>query len=192
MTYTDYDWITDRLAVGGLVTGESAPPFDAVLSLETYAPTRVGEMVRSGEIEYCWQSILDGVAAEPNDAIVARFDAAADQLHAWLSDGKRVLVHCYMGSSRAVTAATWYLVRYRGLSWDEAVAHVRACRAVADPNIRFEIPLRVASGEMLTEPWLGRRLSDYCRGRHDSSEIPTKIREIRDDLVRQGTLASAG
>lgn len=188
MEYTDYDWITDRIAVGGLVTGEGLPPFDAILSLETYAPVAVGSMVRTGQVEYRWQSILDGVAAEPNDAIVARFDAAADQVYAWLSAGKRVLVHCYMGSSRAVTAATWYLVRYGGLAWDDAVALVRARRVVADPNIRFEIPLRLASGETLTDTWLGERLATYCRGRHDPADVVTKVREIRQDLVRQGTL----
>lgn len=191
MSYADFDWIFDRLAVGGLVRTPAPLPFDAVLSMETYAPIDIGRLATSGQVEYAWRSILDGVTYEPHAAIVTRFDAAARQIHDWLHAGKRVLVHCYMGSSRAPTAVTWYLVRYEGYSWDEAVALLKSRRRVVDPNIRFEIALRIAAGEQIDEAWLAERLEEYCLQRHDGAELPQKVREIRADLAQQGSLVGA-
>jgi len=189
MTYDNYDWITRHLAVGGLVDTSEVPFFDAILSLETYSPLLVRGLAQSPDVEYRWYSIMDGVSAEPHEAIVQRFNAAVDQVADWIRAGRRVLVHCYLGSSRAGTTATWYLVRHHALSWEESVTWVRERRRVTDPNIRFEIPLRLAAGEVLDESWLQQRLTEYCLARHDRSELAQKMREILADLERQGTLA---
>src|SRR5579884_1395408 len=103
MPYTDYNWIDEQLAVGAFV-GEPHQdlPFDAILSMETHAPAALRELVRSGQVDYQWRSIVDGISDESNDEIVARFDAAAAQVNDWLGQDRRVLVHCYAGVSRAV------------------------------------------------------------------------------------------
>lgn len=186
MTYTDFNWITDRLAVGGLITAPSPLPFDAVLSMETYAPTAVRALALAANIDYQWCSILDGVSSESSEEIVRRFNTAANQLHTWFLGGKRALVHCYMGSSRAATTAIWYLVRYHRFSWEEAASLVKERRPVTDPNIRFEVPLRIAAGETISEEWLRRRLDEYCLARHGEADQAGKVREIQRDLAVQG------
>src|SRR5919199_5943179 len=54
MPYTNYNWITDRLAIGGVVSDPEALPFDAILSLMTEAPAGMWELARSGNVEYAW------------------------------------------------------------------------------------------------------------------------------------------
>jgi hypothetical protein len=192
MPYTNYNWITDRLAIGGVVSDPEALPFDAILSLMTEAPAGMWELARSGNVEYAWFSIIDGYCHEEHDEIVQRFDAAAAQIHEWLSAGKRVLVHCYAGISRSVTAAVWYFVRYEGKTWDEAMEIIRASRTVARGNIRFEIPLRLAAGEDIAEDWLSERARLYCERVYADENFAVEPHEIMSDLERQGTTARLG
>jgi atypical dual specificity phosphatase len=188
MPYTDFHWITDQLAIGGIVAEPEDLPFDAILSLETHAPATLRDLVKSEHVDYQWRSIIDGVSHELNDDIVRRFDSAAGQIHEWLQSGKRVLVHCFAGVSRSVTAVIWYLMRYEGHAWDDALALVKRHRVRANPNIRFEIPLRLAFGERLSEAWIDERIRAYCQKMLTDFEVEVDPREIRETLERQGTL----
>jgi protein-tyrosine phosphatase len=187
MPYTDYNWIHDRLAIGAMLSEPEDLPFDTILSMETHAPATVRGLVRSGNVEYRWLSIVDGYSWETDEEIVRRFDDAADQLHEWLTDDKRVLVHCTAGVSRSVTAVVWYLIRYKGHSWDEALALVKSFRSVANPNIRFEISLRLASGEQLNHEWLEERINAYCAELKVLYNYDGDVQEVWHDLQRQGT-----
>lgn len=189
MAYIDFNWVTDRLAIGGFVTESEELPFDAILSMEVHAPATVRDLVHSGRVDYQWRPIIDGYCWERQDEIVQRFDDAADQLHAWLSDDKRVLVHCFAGVSRSVTAVIWYLMRYQGKTWDEALEFVQAGRTVANPNIRFEMALRVANGEDLADEWIRERIEAYARKLESAYGLPVDRQEIWNDLERQETLA---
>lgn len=189
MAYTDYNWITDRFAVGALVSDRDDDfPFDAVMSLETHAPATLRELAASEGVDYRWFSIIDGYSWEGNDEIVRRFDTAAAQLNAWLQEDKTVLVHCTAGVSRSVTTVVWYLVRYQGYSWNDAVDLIRSHRTKANPNPRFEIPLRLAAGEAVTREWIEQRLNDFCARMHAEFGVDADPQEIWLDLERQGTL----
>ena len=188
MPYTDYNWIDDRLAIGGLVSESEELPFEAILSMETGAPIVLRDLVTSGRVDYQWRSIIDGYCWEEHDEIVRRFDGAAEQLHQWLSGGKRVLVHCVAGVSRSVTAVLWYLIRYQGMSWDDALHQIRIHRTQANPNIRFEIALRVAADEEIGEVWLADRIEQYCRHLENQYGVELDRQDIWRDLERQGTL----
>lgn len=190
MPYTDFNWITDRFAVGAIVSEpEEAFPFDAVISLETHAPATLRELALSADIEYRWYSIIDGYSWEGHDGIIRRFDAAARQINDWLTEGKRVLIHCTAGVSRSVTAVVWYLVRYQGYTWERALETVREFRPQANPNPRFEIPLRIAAGEDVTEEWLELRIKAFCARMADVFGLDMDPDEVWNDLERQGTLA---
>ena len=188
MPYTDFNWVTDRIAVGALVSQHEDFPFDAILSMATEAPPTVRDIVHSGRVDYQWRPIVDGYSWEEHDEIVRRYDAAAAQIDMWQRDGKRVLVHCMAGVSRSATSVVWYLVRYQGYGWDEAVELLRRSRPQVNPNIRFEIPLRLALGEELTEEWVGRRIAEHCAWVEETTGIRLDEAEIKEDLERQGTL----
>lgn len=189
MPYDNYNWITDDIAIGGMVSEAEELPFDAILSLVPDAPPSVRDLALSERIEYRWHSIIDGYSFEENDEIVRRFNAAAEQLDRWLASGKRVLVHCVAGVSRSATAVVWYLVRFRGMTWEEATALVRAYRLNARPNIRFEIPLRISQGERFTREQVERMAEAYCQRIWLDEEVEVDPKDIIADLERQGTLA---
>jgi hypothetical protein len=188
MAYTDYHWIADRLAVGSFVSEPDDDfPFDAVLSLETWAPPAVREIVHSGRVDYRWHSIIDGYSWEGHDEIVRRYNDAAAQIDDWLREGKTVLVHCTAGVSRSVTATVWYLMRYRGLGWDEAYAMIRDRRSIAFPNPRFELALRIEAGEDIDWDAFERRIEEHC-----AKMVDYNVHDCRADILRdletQGTL----
>jgi hypothetical protein len=188
MQYTNFDWVDDQLAIGGLVSQPEELPFDAILSMTPDAPTTVRSLVTEGNVEYRWFSIIDGYSHEEHDEIVNRYKGAVEQLDQWVREGKRVLVHCHAGVSRSATAVVWYLVKYRGMSWDEAHALVRQGRQKARPNIRFEIPLRMSMGETFTDEQLRHMAEAYCARIWEDEGVSVPPQEIMDDLERQGTL----
>jgi hypothetical protein len=188
MAYTDYHWIGDRLAVGSSVSEPDDDfPFDSVVSMETWAPPSVGNLVRSGGVDYRWHSIIDGYAWEEHDEIVARFDAAAEQIHDWLSNDRTVLVHCTAGISRSVTTVIWYLMRFEGYSWADAYALVREQREIAFPNPRFEIALRTEAGETIDWKDFDRRIEEHL-AIMEAFKLSDSHSQIMEDLERQGTL----
>lgn len=65
--------------------------------------------------------------------------AAIEQL---LASGHRVAVHCRSGRGRSGTLAACYLVKAKGMSADEAIAHVRAVRKGAIENEPQEAAIR--------------------------------------------------
>ncbi len=190
MSYTDYHWIADRLAVGAFVHQQHDDfPFDAVMSMETHAPATLRSLALAEDMEYLWFSIIDGYSWETHDEIVRRFDEAAAQIDDWLSSDKTVLVHCTAGISRSVTAVVWYLMKYQGYTWQDAVDLVRSFREQANPNPRFEVPLGAAAGEEITAEWLEARINAYCARMAEEIGIDFDPRQLWEDLERQGTLA---
>lgn len=97
----------------------------------------------------------------PDADIGAHFDFCFDFIRDALAraDGGGVLVHCFRGKSRSATICAMYMMRELGMSYDEAIATIRAARPTAAPNSGFERALR--------------RLDDGRR-EASSSESPTK------------------
>jgi len=116
------------------------------------------------------------------------FDDAAALIDRWQREGKRVLVHCAAGVSRSVTAVVWYLVRYRGYRWDDALATVRAVRPQAHPNVRFETVLRMAAGEPVTREHVAAMIDHWHARRLDELGEQVDREEVWADLEQQGTL----
>jgi hypothetical protein len=83
-------------------------------------------------------------------------------------------------------------MRYEGMSWDEALQLIRAARPQANPNIRFEIPMRMAGGEDITRDWIANRIEEYCRHLETIYDVEMDRQEVWKDLERQGTLGRIG
>jgi hypothetical protein len=68
-----------------------------------------------------------------------------ETVHKFISHGKHygnVLVHCMRGVSRSASFVMGHLMMDRELTLLEAVAHVKACRSVVQPNEAFMLQLR--------------------------------------------------
>jgi protein-tyrosine phosphatase len=66
----------------------------------------------------------------------------------FIKDGGRVFIHCKMGVSRSASIVIAYLMKERGMSYNEALSFVATKRACVVPNRGFEAQLR-----KLEEEW---------------------------------------
>ncbi|XP_021291262.1 dual specificity protein phosphatase 1B-like [Herrania umbratica] len=69
-----------------------------------------------------------------------------DECFSFIDEAKRlggaVLVHCFMGISRSVTVVVAYLMKKRGMSFSQALEHVKRRRPQASPNSGFILQLQ--------------------------------------------------
>ena len=143
----DYDHVTDRLAVGNVVS-RSVPGFGAIVSVITTTdrpgllyvelPPGKGPQVPDGVIVH-YVDIADGEcwAQGPGaHRLETYLDEATGFIQRHLQNGC-VLVHCGAGKSRSVAVVVAYLCRYAGMSYTEALALVKARRPGAAPCDAF-------------------------------------------------------
>jgi hypothetical protein len=150
MPYTNFNWIDENLAIGGRVDDYTDLPFDAVLCVQMggdgddlVPPTET----TLASLEHAWVPMTDG----PTEGCLDRFEQTAVLLEGWHGQGKRVLVHCYAGVSRSVSAVIYYLMRTQGLSYEEALARIQTKRPEAFPNPGFVVALCRHEGRVLDE-----------------------------------------
>lgn len=88
------------------------------------------------DFNYHKVSILD----ENRQKISGYLKDATEFIHGRIKDGG-VLVHCFMGASRSVAIVVAYLVRYHGMSVDEAIYKIDRLRSIININIDFYMDL---------------------------------------------------
>ena len=79
--------------------------------------------------------IVEGYDVEHFD-LEDYFDEASKFIHDSLAV-TNTLVHCMAGISRSTTLLIAYLIRYRGMTSDDALNHVRNRRSIVNPNPGF-------------------------------------------------------
>jgi rhodanese-related sulfurtransferase len=60
---------------------------------------------------------------------------------------KKILVHCAMGKSRSASLVAYYLMKYKHLSLDEALSHLKKCRSQVSINTGFIRQLQEVDGK---------------------------------------------
>jgi hypothetical protein len=63
---------------------------------------------------------------------------------------KKVLVHCAMGKSRSASLVAYYLMKYKHLSLDDALSHLKKCRSQVNINTGFIRQLKEVDGKSYT------------------------------------------
>jgi len=58
----------------------------------------------------------------------------------------KILVHCTAGISRSSSVLIYYLMKEKGLTFDQALKMVRSKRNIVNPNKGFEKTLRAVEG----------------------------------------------
>ncbi len=69
--------------------------------------------------------------------IYDHLDSIADLINKYLKIGYNVIVHCKAGISRSPSLVIAYLIKYHGLSLNDALEFLKKKRSVVDPNIGF-------------------------------------------------------
>ncbi len=124
----NYDFVTDRLAVGA-VASRVIPGFVAVVSVLATKPW---------DEQYGAPAVPDGVPVHMIDlmdgerGLEAHLDGAVAFIAEHIAKGC-VLVHCAAGMSRSVSVVAAYLCRYAGMRLDQAVDMIKERRQGACP-----------------------------------------------------------
>lgn len=111
--YTNYDFVRPWLAVGGAPDAPEALAgrFQAVLDLRPEVSAELDERYRQLGIAYRQFPLHDGVLPDGGLPVL-------DPVVSWLAEqraaGRRVLVHCQAGASRAPFVAAYALLRLEG------------------------------------------------------------------------------
>ncbi|CAF0908489.1 unnamed protein product [Adineta steineri] len=84
-------------------------------------------------VEYEKVSIQD----LPTTSIQPYFDRITDRIHQNIQQGKKTLVHCYVGRSRSASIILAYLMKYQQMSLREAFYYLRSRRHIIGPNFGF-------------------------------------------------------
>lgn len=79
---------------------------------------------------------------QPNADLQSHLESVCAWINSSISNGKGVLVHCQQGISRSAAVVIAYLIRYKGMGYDDAYEYVRKTRACIKPNQGFVRVLR--------------------------------------------------
>lgn len=78
----------------------------------------------------------------PEQSLTIIYDEVLPFIDVALQDSGKVLVHCNAGVSRASSVIIAYLIKYRGMSYKQALEEVRKNRPSARPNAGFATQLK--------------------------------------------------
>ncbi|GMI00715.1 hypothetical protein TrST_g8824 [Triparma strigata] len=78
----------------------------------------------------------------PNFDIALKFIQCSDFIDNCISEGGKVLVHCFAGKSRCCAILMGYMMLRKGMSFEQALETCRAARPVVEPNLGFVTQLR--------------------------------------------------
>ncbi len=139
------DRIDDKVLVGGNLFSWHIGPLvregvtGVVTLCDEYRDPE--ERLRAAGIRYLPLPTVDRTPPSPED--VERALAFLAEIHA---GGGAAYIHCASGIGRSVTLAACWLIRARGMSAEEALAHIKSRRRQADPtNAQVEFLRRFAS-----------------------------------------------
>ncbi len=82
------------------------------------------------------------IADVPSFDLVDSLEAVLPIIHRHLESEKRVLVHCRHGISRSPSVILAYLMKYSGMSFEQAFSFLRGKKGNIDPNFGFLVQLQ--------------------------------------------------
>lgn len=115
-----------NVADADAVARGARPDVDAMLTV-------AAELPYSGIKNYAYIPMADS----PTQDLLSNLPDALSFISFELEQGHTVLVHCYAGVSRSASVVIAYLMMARGMSLDQAYAHVKARRPIIHPNPGF-------------------------------------------------------
>jgi atypical dual specificity phosphatase len=93
-----------------------------------------GHLLLYRESQWYRLPIVDDVADSNTEAY---FREGAAKLNEWVSQGHKVIVHCFAGISRSVSVVIAYYMLYKGWSFTTAYSHIKQRRYGMNPHPDF-------------------------------------------------------
>eukprot|EP01130_Rhizamoeba_saxonica_P016839 TRINITY_DN785_c0_g2_i3.p2 TRINITY_DN785_c0_g2~~TRINITY_DN785_c0_g2_i3.p2 ORF type:complete len:110 (-),score=20.08 TRINITY_DN785_c0_g2_i3:637-966(-) len=98
--------------------------------------------------EYIQPALIEGTKyhritiTDRNSQSVSEFFEEATNFIKGALDSGKILVHCNRGISRSTTMVIAFLIRFKNMTYDDAIDLVLKSREIANPNPGFVIQLR--------------------------------------------------
>ncbi len=133
-----YDQVTEQLWLGGALTYRRdydfilAQKIGAVVDIRQERENDLALLARHG-IHSLKLSVPD-ILVPPPEVIDQGVAFIREQIEA----GRRVYVHCAKGRGRSATLAAAYLMKYEGLTFDEARGRLQSARPLVKLEARHE------------------------------------------------------
>lgn len=105
------------------------------------------EAYQQHNIEQLWLPTVDF-----NPPSLEAVQKGVEFLHQKTKQNQRVYVHCKAGRARSATIVICWLVKHRGMSPEQAQAHLLACRPHVNPRLLSRPVVRVFLGLDLLSP----------------------------------------
>jgi protein-tyrosine phosphatase len=125
----DYNEIEPGLYQGSRFT-DLPPEINAIVNLRSMVPDNIDP---SRVKAYAWFPIPD-IQQWPGDNWL---EMVVDTIANFRHNNLNVLVHCAAGISRASMVVCGYLIRHRGMTYQQAMDRIGQRRPVAHPNATF-------------------------------------------------------
>lgn len=153
----------NEVATGLYLTNfKNAKDYDALKRLGVRQILTIGmELPRHGEPLFKVMHVR--VDDSPNENIKKYFNSTYN----FINRGPTV-VHCAAGISRSATIVAAYLMRRFKMTSNQAIAHIKKCRSVVNPNYGFVQQLMRLEKELATNPEFYK--SGESSELHDSDE----------------------
>lgn len=132
----DMTQITDQIHLGGWPT-KWPDDIDAIIALYHHQQPRYA--IPSHAKGFVSIQLSDEGDERPDNTW---FDAQTGILRKYVEKDCRVLVHCAAGVSRSPTLVIAYLMRYNGLTMEQAMDYVGQRRDIIYPNPTFRLALK--------------------------------------------------
>ncbi|KAL6040712.1 Dual specificity phosphatase 14 [Balamuthia mandrillaris] len=138
------DWRPSEILPGALYLGSNDAAKDRDM-LRSLAVTHILTVARGlhprfrEELVYLLLEVDDWLGED----LLSYMDEATSFIHDAISQGGVVLVHCAAGVSRSATMVIAYLMRFQGMTYDEARNHTRNARPCIEPRCNFMRQLRL-------------------------------------------------
>ena len=129
-----WDPVTDEVILGARPIGNDPQRFaklgiKGVVNMCEEMPGPVSQYEKLG-IEQLWLPTVD--FNHPSDSDVEK---GADFIQKHVELGDKVYIHCKAGRARSATVVLWWLVKYLGMSPEEAQAKLLEARPHTNPRV---------------------------------------------------------
>jgi len=129
--------ILDHIFLSSHVVSQSAKVLknlkvNFVLNVTNDLPNKF-ENSQDIQISYCRIPIID----DNSQPIGHTFNEAFSFIERAKSTGSNVLIHCAQGRSRSVAITAAYVMKYEGMTYEQALQHIQKARQTAQPNAGF-------------------------------------------------------
>ena len=131
--------VTEGLFVSGI---QAANNLDSLRRKGITVIINLVSSFQQNQFENDFNYISYNIRDNCHTSIKKELQELANKIKFHIENGDKVLVHCKKGISRSPSIAIGYLIKYGGMNFDSAIAHIQEKDDRISPNVGFLLQLK--------------------------------------------------